>query len=146
MSAAPTILGWALYYQNPGAVTARAETQFHKPIEVGTKVIVKAWVVKRRRRLFDAHAEIRIDGPENSLPEESDATMFLIDRTREKSANAAVERSPQPYVLLPTASATRNNMDGTGHSSLCGSNRSGVVQELELTGHGPEAQAKACAT
>lgn len=73
--------GWSLYYQDLPAVTARVETRFHKPIAVGTKLIVKAWVVKQRRRLFDAHAEIRIDGPENTLLAEADATMCLIAST-----------------------------------------------------------------
>lgn len=74
-------LGWSLYYQNLPAVTARVETRFHKPIAVGTKLMVKAWVVKRRRRLFEAHAEIRIDDPENTLLAEADATMCLIAGT-----------------------------------------------------------------
>jgi acyl-CoA thioesterase FadM len=63
------------------------ETKFHKPIAVGTKLIVKAWVVKQRRRLFDAHAEIRIDGPENMLLAEADATMCLINQTPKDEAS-----------------------------------------------------------
>jgi len=47
-------------------------------IPVGAKLIVKGWVVKRRRRLFAARAEIRIDGSEATLLAEADATMFLI--------------------------------------------------------------------
>lgn len=72
-------LGWALYFQKLPAVTARVETRFHKPIAVGAKVTVRAWVVKQRRRLFDAHAEIRLHGPENTLLAECDATMYLLD-------------------------------------------------------------------
>jgi acyl-CoA thioesterase FadM len=75
-------LGWSLYYQSFPAVTARVETRFHKPISVGTKLIVKAWVVKRRRRLFEARAEIRIDGSEATLLAEADATMCLIGRKK----------------------------------------------------------------
>jgi uncharacterized protein (TIGR00369 family) len=79
--------GWSLYYQGLAAVTARVETRFHKPIPVGTKLIVKAWVVKQRRRLFDAHAEIRIDraeDAESTLVAEADATMCLINNTVEE--------------------------------------------------------------
>ncbi|PSH03864.1 MAG: thioesterase [Acidobacteria bacterium] len=72
--------GYSLYFQDLHAVTARAETRFHKPISVGTKLIVKAWVVKQRRRLFDLHSEIRVDGPESTLLAEADATMFLLDK------------------------------------------------------------------
>lgn len=74
-------LGWVLYYRDLPAVTARVEIRFHKPIAIGTKMVVKASVVKRRRRLFDAHAEIRTDGPEDTLLAEADATMCLIDKT-----------------------------------------------------------------
>ena len=79
-------LGRSLYYQNLPAVTARVETRFLKPITVGSRLIVKAWVVRQRRRLFDARAEIRSDGPENTLLAEADATMCLIDRSSGKEA------------------------------------------------------------
>lgn len=71
-------LGWALYYQNLPAVTARAETKFHKPVPIGANVIVKAWVVRKRRRLFEAHAEIRMENSETTLLAEADATMYRI--------------------------------------------------------------------
>ena len=71
-------LGWSLYYQRFLVVTARVETRFHKPISVGTELIVKEWMVKRRRRLSAARAEIRIDGSEATLLAEADATMCLI--------------------------------------------------------------------
>ena len=87
--------GWSLYYQGLPAVTARVETRFHKPIAVGSKLIVKAWVVKQRRRLFDAHAEVRLDNPENTLLAEADATMCMIgnpdkgDATQDAEENCA---------------------------------------------------------
>jgi uncharacterized protein (TIGR00369 family) len=72
-------LGWALYYQDVSAVTARVETKFHKPIPVGAKVTVRGWVVKQRKRLFDVHAEVRMESAENTLLAEADATMYHID-------------------------------------------------------------------
>jgi acyl-CoA thioesterase FadM len=81
--------GWSLNYQDLPAVTARVETRFHKPIAVGTKLIVKAWIVRQRRRLFDAHAEIRTDDPENTLLAEADAVMCLIEK-------ADAEKTTQP--------------------------------------------------
>lgn len=72
--------GWSLYYQDLPAVTARVEMKFVKPIAVGTKLLIKAWVVGQRRRLYDAHAEIRVDGPENTLLAEADAVMCIIDK------------------------------------------------------------------
>jgi uncharacterized protein (TIGR00369 family) len=88
--------GWSLYYQDLAAVTARVETRFHKPIAVGANLIVRAWVVKQRRRLFDAHAEIRIAAPEGTEPEntllaEADATMCLINDSIEANVTEAHE-------------------------------------------------------
>ena len=74
--------GWALFYQGLPAVTARVETRFHKPIPVGSRVTVKAWVVKQRRRLFDAHAEVRLEGSEARPPAEADA-VNVSDRSQE---------------------------------------------------------------
>jgi uncharacterized protein (TIGR00369 family) len=88
-------LGWSLYYQSLPAVTARVETRFHKPISVGTKLIVKAWVVKRQRRLFVARAEIRIDGSEATLLAEADAAMYLIGRKVEVAADSSNSNSNQ---------------------------------------------------
>ena len=72
-------LGWALYYQNLPAVTARVQTKFRKPIPMGANVVVKAWVVKQRRRLFDMHAEIRMEDAENTLLAETEGTMYRIE-------------------------------------------------------------------
>jgi len=49
------------------AVTARVETKFHKPVPIGANVIVKAWIVRKKRRLFEAHAEIRMEDAESTL-------------------------------------------------------------------------------
>jgi len=72
--------GWALYYQQLPAVTARVEAKFHEPIKVGTSVIVKAWVVKERRRLFELHAEVRAE-TDGTLLADADATMYRIGAT-----------------------------------------------------------------
>ncbi|MBV8828694.1 MAG: hypothetical protein JO108_05650, partial [Acidobacteriaceae bacterium] len=60
-------------------VTAHVETKFRKPIPMGANVVVKAWVVKQRRRLCDVHAEIRMEDAENTLLAETDGTMCRID-------------------------------------------------------------------
>ena len=73
-------LGWALYYQDLPAVTARVETQFYKPVPIGANLTVRAWVVKQRRRLFDVHAEVRMEDAENTLLAESNATIYHVDQ------------------------------------------------------------------
>ncbi len=53
--------GWCLFFQGIPSVTARIETRFHLPIPIGTKLIIRAWVTGKRKRLFDAKAEVRTE-------------------------------------------------------------------------------------
>lgn len=71
-------LGWALFFQGLRGVTARAETQFKRPIRAGTAVMIRGWTTGRRRRLISAHAEIRTEGDNSELMAEMEATMFLL--------------------------------------------------------------------
>ena len=72
--------GWSLFFQNIPAVTARVETRFHKPIHVGTEVVISAWVVRQRRTLYDVHAEIRSRAAPSMLLAEADAVMFEVTK------------------------------------------------------------------
>jgi len=67
--------GWCLFFQDIPAVTAKIETRFHKPIQIGASLEVKAWVVRQRRKLFDARAEVRVGG---ELVAESDAVLCTV--------------------------------------------------------------------
>lgn len=67
--------GWCLFFQKIPAVTAKIETRFHRPIRIGASLEIKAWVVKQRRKLFDARAEVRVEG---ELVAESDAVLCAI--------------------------------------------------------------------
>ncbi len=67
--------GWSLFFQKISAVTARVETRFHKPIRVGTEVVVTA-TATGKRRLYNVHAEIRTKGERAILLAEADAVMF----------------------------------------------------------------------
>jgi len=72
-------LGWAVHFQGLNGVTARAETRFRQPIPVGAKLVIRAWTIERRRQLMTARSEIRLDGEEQTLFAELDATMFLLE-------------------------------------------------------------------
>jgi acyl-coenzyme A thioesterase PaaI-like protein len=74
--------GWCLYFQNIPSVTARIETRFHKPIPIGSRLYIRAWVVGQRRRLFDAKAEVRLDDAEGMLFAESEATLYSVEQNR----------------------------------------------------------------
>lgn len=86
-------LGWALYFQGMRGVTAKAETGFKKPIRTGTPLVIRGWIVRRRRQLITARAEIRVDGPDSELMAEMDATMFLL------AENAPQNDSPRRQTL-----------------------------------------------
>ena len=70
-------LAWALYFQGLYGVTARLEIRLRQTIPVGTKLMIRAWTLARRRRLVNARAEIRLDAPDNPLVAEATATMYL---------------------------------------------------------------------
>jgi acyl-coenzyme A thioesterase PaaI-like protein len=72
-------LGWALYFHGLTGVTARIETRFRQPIPIGTKLVIRAWTVEKRRRTITARAEVRGDGGEDPLLAEADATMYLVN-------------------------------------------------------------------
>ncbi len=67
--------GWCLFFRDIPAVTAKIETRFHKPIRIGASLEIKAWVVRQRKKLFDARAEVRVDG---EMVAESDAVLYAV--------------------------------------------------------------------
>jgi uncharacterized protein (TIGR00369 family) len=77
-------LAYALYFHGLYGVTARVETRFRQPIPAGTKLIIRAWTLDRRRRLVDARAEIRVDAHDGALVAEAEATMYLQEMEADK--------------------------------------------------------------
>lgn len=70
-------LAWSCYFQGLYGVTAKVETRFRQAIPVGTKLVIRAWTLERRRRLVDARAEIRLDAEDGPVVAEAKATMYL---------------------------------------------------------------------
>ncbi|MBB5065442.1 PaaI family thioesterase [Granulicella mallensis] len=70
--------GWCLYFQDIPSVTARIETRFHRPIPIGTRLHIRAWVVGQRKRLFDAKAEVREGDAGGTLLAESEAVLCRV--------------------------------------------------------------------
>jgi acyl-coenzyme A thioesterase PaaI-like protein len=79
-------LGWALFHQGLRAVTARTESKFKRPILTGTPLLIRGWIVNRRRNLISAHAEVRTDDERSELLAETEATMFLLAGDEEEPA------------------------------------------------------------
>src|SRR5512142_1843890 len=71
-------LGWALFHQGLRGVTAKTETKFRRPIMTGTPLLIRGWIVDRRRNVITARAEVRTDDGQSELLAETDATMFLL--------------------------------------------------------------------
>jgi acyl-coenzyme A thioesterase PaaI-like protein len=82
--------GWCLFFQNIPAVTARVETRFHKPIPIGTRLYIRAWAVRKRRRLYDARAEVRIGDAAGPLAAESDAVLCQLNPAGDRRDREAV--------------------------------------------------------
>lgn len=78
-------LGWAVHFQGLNGVTARADTRFRQPVEVGTRLIIRAWTLEQRRQLLKARAEIRIDDRDQTLVAETEATMFLLEAEHDEN-------------------------------------------------------------
>jgi uncharacterized protein (TIGR00369 family) len=72
-------LAYALYEQGLYGVTAKIQTRFRQPVPVGAKLVIRAWTIEQRRRLMDAHAEVRLDSDDGAIVAEADATMYLQD-------------------------------------------------------------------
>ena len=70
--------GWCLLFEGITAVTASLNTRLHKPIPIGTPLYVRAAVTRDRRRLFDAHAEVRHTDLTGPLLAEADATLYRV--------------------------------------------------------------------
>ncbi len=70
--------GWCLFFQGVAAVTARIETRFHRPIPIGTRLWVRAWLVGERRKLFDVKAEVRGGDADGRLFAESEAVLCRV--------------------------------------------------------------------
>lgn len=52
------IMAWSLYARSAWAVTARMQTSFRKPVQVGEDVILTGRIVRDRGRLFEVRGEV----------------------------------------------------------------------------------------
>jgi acyl-coenzyme A thioesterase PaaI-like protein len=72
-------VAWAVYYSGFRAVTAKAETRFRVPIQVGASLVITGSVVERARRLVRVRAEIQRDDNGHEKVADMVATMYLLD-------------------------------------------------------------------
>jgi len=86
-------LGWALYYQGLRGVTAKTEVRFRSAIEVGTLLVITAYILKRERNLIRARAEVRRDNESGEVLAELTATMYLMADNSSSGLPTAAEES-----------------------------------------------------
>lgn len=77
------ILAWTLYARETWAMTAKLETKYRKPVEVGKPVRLIGQVVKDRGRVIELHGEIRAESDDTLLAEASATFMRVPDSQAE---------------------------------------------------------------
>lgn len=82
------IMAWSLYARSTWAVTAKMQTNFRQPVQVGEDVRLIGRVVRDRGRVVEVHGEIRREA-DNALLAEADATFI---RVPEQQASAWNQR------------------------------------------------------
>lgn len=80
------ILAWSLYARDTWAVTAKLETKYRKPVEVGKPVRLIGQVVRQRGRIIELHGEIR-SAADDTLLAESEATFIRVPDSKAQEWN-----------------------------------------------------------
>jgi uncharacterized protein (TIGR00369 family) len=74
-------MSYAALFNGVNSLTARMQTRFRRPLEIGKPLIITASVTKKTRKLVEAKAEMSLrDGTPVA---ESTATMFIISQRKE---------------------------------------------------------------
>ena len=72
-------IGWVMYYQGIGGMTAKMEVRFRQPVHIGQRLHITGEIVRRSRKLVNARATAQFD--DGSIAAEMDATMFVVKLT-----------------------------------------------------------------
>lgn len=80
------IMAWSLYALSTWAVTAKMQTSFRKPVEIGVPVRLIGKVVRDRGRVLEMHGEIR-RASDDALLAEADATFMRVPESQAQQWN-----------------------------------------------------------
>lgn len=80
------ILAWTLYARETWAVTAKLETKYRKPVEVGKPVRLIGRIVRERGRVIELHGEIRTEA-DDTLLAEANATFMVVPEAQAQEWN-----------------------------------------------------------
>lgn len=75
------VMTWALYRHNVWAVTAKMQTSFRKPVQIGQPVRLIGTVIRTRGRILEVHGEIRSEADDICLAE-ADATFIKVPESQ----------------------------------------------------------------
>ena len=70
-------MGWAVYHGAKWGTTARLAVRFRRPVTLGQRLRVEAWITNERHRLIELKAELR--DLAGALLAEGDGTFMLLD-------------------------------------------------------------------
>ncbi len=74
-------MSYAALFSGVNTVTARMQTRFKRPAQIGEPLIITAWLTKKTRRLVEAKAEVSLkDGTPIA---DGTATMFILSQRKE---------------------------------------------------------------
>lgn len=80
------IMAWSMYAHKIWGVTAKMETKFRKPIQVGEPVRLVGRVVRDRGRAIEIRGEILLEA-DDSLLAEATATFMRVPKSQEEDWN-----------------------------------------------------------
>lgn len=80
------IMAWSLYARQTWAVTAKMQTNFRKPVQIGQPVRLVGEVVRDRGRVLLLRGEIRLEA-DDSLLAEAEATFMRVPESQEQEWN-----------------------------------------------------------
>lgn len=70
-------MGWAIYHAGAWGATARLNVRYRKPVPLGERLRIEAWVVKNRNRLMEVRAEVH--DSRGALLAEGEGTFMKLD-------------------------------------------------------------------
>jgi uncharacterized protein (TIGR00369 family) len=79
-------MSYAALFSGVNTITAKMQTRFKRPVQIGEHVVIIGWVTRKTRRLVEAKGEVSLkDGTPIA---DSTATMFILSPREEPKANA----------------------------------------------------------
>ncbi len=70
-------MGWAVYHSKKWGTTARLAVRYRRPVDLGSRLRVEAWITNQRHRLIELRAEVRDET--GTLLADSEGTYMLLD-------------------------------------------------------------------